>query len=53
MSKAFDKVRHEGVVFKLEQNGVTGNLLKLFGNYLSDIENKRSYLTGRTLIGDQ
>ena len=29
---------HEGLIFKLRQNGVTGNLLKLFKNYLSDRE---------------
>ena len=40
MSKAFDKVWREWLVFKLEQNGVTGNLLKLFENYLSDREQK-------------
>ena len=32
MSKAFDKVWHERLILKLEQNGVTGNLLKLFEN---------------------
>ena len=33
MSKAFDdKVRHEGLLFKLEQNRVTGNLFDLFRN---------------------
>ena len=36
MSKAFDKVWHEGLIFKLEQNGITGKLLNLFENYLSD-----------------
>ena len=34
ISKAFDKVWHEGLLFKLKQNGVSGKLLKLFGNYL-------------------
>ena len=29
ISKAFDKVWHEGVLFKLSQNGISGNLLKL------------------------
>ena len=36
MSKAFDKVWHEGLVYKLEQNGISGNLLKLLKSYLSD-----------------
>ena len=36
ISKAFDKVWHDGLVFKLKQNGITGNLLKLFKNYLQD-----------------
>ena len=36
VSKAFDKVWHAGLIFKLEQNGVSGSLLKLFQNYLSD-----------------
>ena len=34
MSKAFDKVWHEGLIFKLKQNGIEGKLLALFGNYL-------------------
>ena len=34
MSKAFDKVWHDGLIFKLQQNGIEGNLLKLFKNYL-------------------
>ena len=34
ISKAFDKVWHDGLIFKLEQNGVSGNLLKLTRSYL-------------------
>ena len=34
ISKAFDKVRHEGLLFKLKQNGVSGSLLNLFRSYL-------------------
>ncbi len=34
-SKAFDRVWHKGLLFKLEKMGVEGNLLKLLGNYLS------------------
>ena len=36
MSKAFDEVWHEGIIFKLKQNGVTGNLLKLLENNISN-----------------
>ena len=34
ISKAFDKVWHDGLIFKLKQNGISGRLLKLFENYL-------------------
>ena len=33
ISKAFDKVWHDGLIFKLKQNDVSGSLLKLFENY--------------------
>ena len=36
ISKAFDKVWHDGLIFKLEQNGISGNLLRLLLNYLDD-----------------
>ena len=36
ISKAFDKVWHEGLIFKLEQNGISGNLLCLLQNYLEN-----------------
>ena len=36
MSKAFDKVWHEGLLFKLRQNGIDGKFLALLGNYLSE-----------------
>ena len=34
ISKAFDKVWHNGLIFKLKQSGISGSLLKLFENYL-------------------
>ena len=34
ISKAFDKVWHEGLIFKLKQNGISGKLLKFLENYL-------------------
>ena len=36
ISKAFDKVWLDGLIFKLRQNGISGSLLKLFQNYLSN-----------------
>ena len=36
MSKAFDKVWHDGLIFKLKQNGIEGNLLNFFSNYLNN-----------------
>ena len=36
ISKAFDKVWHDGLIFKLEQNRISGNLLRLLQNYLND-----------------
>ena len=47
ISKAFDKVWHEGLIFKLEQNGVSGNILKLFQNYLIN-RKQRVILNGST-----
>ena len=35
ISKAFDRVWHKGLLFKLKQLGITGNLLKWFASYLS------------------
>jgi hypothetical protein len=36
ISKAFDKVWHGGLIFKLKQNGVSGKLLSFFQSYLSN-----------------
>ena len=46
MSKAFDKVWHEGLLFKLQQNGIEGKLLNLIKNYLSD-RKQRVVLNGK------
>ena len=35
ISKAFEKVWHEGLLLKLNQNGISGNLLKLLRDFLS------------------
>ena len=36
ISKAFDRARHKGILFKLEQNGIKWDLLKWISNYLSE-----------------
>ena len=35
ISKAFDRVWHQGLLFKLKQRGITGSLLNWFDSYLS------------------
>ena len=34
LSKAFDKVWHDGLIYKLKSLGISGSLLKLIQNYL-------------------
>ena len=34
ISKVFDKVSHDGLIFKLKQNGISGSILKHLKNYL-------------------
>ena len=34
ISKTFDKVWHEGLLFKLKQNGISGNLLNIITDFL-------------------
>ena len=34
ISKAFDKVWHEGLIFKLKQNGISGDLLQILSDFL-------------------
>ena len=36
ISKAFDKVWHEGIIFKLKQNGISGKLLSVLADFLKD-----------------
>ena len=46
ISKAFDKVWHKGVLFKLSQNVISGNLLDLLSSFLSD-RKQRVLLNGQ------
>ena len=38
ISKAFDKVWYDAIVFKLEQNGISGNLHKILHDFLVNIK---------------
>ena len=47
ISKAFDKVWHEGLLFELRSMGISGELYNLLGNYLSG-RSQRFILNGQT-----
>ena len=46
MSKAFDKVWHQGLHYKLRQNGISGELLNILADF---VDNK----TQRVILNDQ
>ena len=46
ISKDFGKVWHEGLLLKLNQNGISGNLLKLLRDFLS-CQKQRVVLNGQ------
>ena len=47
--KAFDKVWHEGLLYKLKTYGIEGQLLSLLANYLENCE-QRVVLNGQTSV---
>ena len=47
--KDFDKVWHEGLIFKLKTYGIEGDLLELLINYLKD-RNQRVVLNGKKIL---
>ena len=47
ISKAFDKVWHDGIIFKLKQNSISGNLLNLLSNFLTN-KNQTAVLNVQT-----
>ena len=47
ISKAFDKVWHEGLIFKLKSDGVSGKLLDLIISFLSE-HYQRVVLNGKS-----
>ena len=46
MSKAFDKVWHKGLIFKLKQNSISGNLLSTLTDFLT-FRKQRVVLNGQ------
>ena len=50
ISKAFDKVWHEGLILKLKQNDISGNLLNLLCDFLRN-RKQRVLLNGKSLTG--
>ena len=46
MSKAFNKVWHKGLIFKLKQNGISGNLLSTLTDFLK-LRKQRVVLNGQ------
>ena len=49
ISEAFDKVWHEGLIFKLKTYGIEGDLLELLINYLKD-RKQRVVLNGKKIL---
>ena len=47
ISKAFDKVWHEGLLYKIKSMGISGELLNLLGDYLTN-RYQRVVLNGQT-----
>ena len=49
ISKAFDKVRHQGLLYKLNQNGISGNSLETLTEFLKD-RKQRVELNGQNSL---
>ena len=50
ISKAFDKVWHEGAILKLKQNDISGDLLNILTDFLSKLFLVVRYLLGLVLM---
>ena len=46
ISKAFDKIWHKGLLYKLKQNGISGKLLETLTDFLKD-RKQRVVLNGQ------
>ena len=49
ISKAFDKVWHQGLLYKLKQNGISGNSLEILTGFLKD-RKQRVVLNGQNSL---
>ena len=47
ISKTFDKVRHEGIIFKLKQKGISDDLLNILSDFLRN-RKQRVRLNGKS-----
>ena len=47
ISKPFDKVWHEGIIYKLKRNGISGNLLSFLSDFLRN-RKQRVILNGQS-----
>ena len=52
ISKAFDKVWHDGIIFKLKAYSVEGELLSLLKNYLENSEQRVAWNGQRSELGE-
>ena len=50
ISKAFDKVWHEGIIFKLQQNGISDDMLNILSDFLRNTK-QRVTLNGQSSHG--
>ena len=49
ISKAFDKVWHKGIISKLQQNGISGKLIRVLCDFLKD-RKQRVILNGKVSL---
>ena len=51
ISKAFDRVWHRGLLYKLESAGISGSLLSWFKDYLNDRKQRQLFFQVLLLLG--
>ena len=47
IAKAFDKIWHDGLIFKLQENGILGNLLEVLKHFFTN-RKQRVVLNGQS-----